>query len=100
MNTGYVDQQEGLLHLRGLVKENIWEGTNSKGSVKVILMKKKEDEESTTCDNYSGESLGSFKTWLSSFRGLEDLGIIHHPVRMGGQHGDPTAITPGNHAGG
>lgn len=37
---------------------------------------KKEEEDHTTYGNNSGESLWSFKRWLISFCGLEDIDVI------------------------
>lgn len=69
-------QEEGLANPHEVVKENIAEEMNFKGSIRVSLTKKKEEEDSTTYGNYSEESLRSFKRWLISFCGLEDIDII------------------------
>lgn len=58
-------------------------------------MKKKEEESSATCSNYSGENgYGAFKRWLVSFCGLGDIDIITQFKSSVWQYGDPPSPSP------
>lgn len=91
-----------LSSLHGMVRESMLEEMNFKGSVRISLMWKKEEEDRTTWGNWNGEILWRFKRWLISFCGLKDIDIFAQLKSSAWQYGDPATITitTGNHTGG